>query len=363
MSKLFSSFSIRHLESKNRLMRSATTSYWSDKNGILRQPILDYYRLLAKGDLGLIIKGHSYISSNGKAHTGQSGLSDESHLSKMTELTKLVHYYDVPIIAQINHGGLSSKADRVTASLYKTDEFEAREASQDDIATIIENFASSAELAMTAGFDGIQIHSAHGYLLSQFLSGNINKREDKYGGNLENRSRLLLDVFDTIKKKIGNEPVIGVKLNCDDFAPQDGIEIIDSIQISKWLANRGIDFIEISGGGQKQNAKIRKIRGKPSPNSPYFEANFSGHAEKIREAVPKTALALVDGIRERSTMNALLEKNIADFISMSKPFIREPYFSSKLNTGKKRSDCIDCRKCLSKERFGKRMLTCAVLDP
>ncbi|MHA1156863.1 MAG: oxidoreductase [Candidatus Heimdallarchaeota archaeon] len=363
MSKLFSSFKIKNLESKNRVMRSATTSHWSDEDGILRQPILDYYRLLAKGDLGIIIKGHSYISKAGKAHTGQSGLSEESHLSKMIELTKLVHYYGVPIIAQINHAGLSSKADRVTASIYKTDDFEAREATPEDVATIIENFASSAELAIQAGFDGVQIHSAHGYLLSQFLSKNINKREDSYGGNLENRSRLLMDVFDAIKKKIGNEPVIGVKLNCDDFAPQDGIEIKDSIQVSKWLAERGIDFIEISGGGPKQDAAIRKTRGKPSSDSPYFEANFSGHTEKIREAVPKTALALVDGIRERSTMDALLENDIVDFVSMSKPFIRDPYFSSRLNTGKKRPDCIDCRKCLSRERFGKRMLTCAVLDP
>ncbi len=363
MSKLFSSFKIKHLESKNRVMRSATTSYWSDENGILREPILDYYRLLAKGDLGIIIKGHSYISKTGKAHTGQSGLSEESHLAKMTELTKMVHYYGVPIIAQINHGGLSSKADRVTASIYRTDDIEAREATLEDIATIIENFASSAELALQAGFDGVQIHSAHGYLVSQFLSKNINKREEKYGGNLENRSKLLLDVFDAIKKKIGNEPVIGVKLNCDDFAPKDGIEIQDSIQISKWLAERGIDFIEISGGGPKQDTEIRKTRGKPSSDAPYFEANFSGHAEKIREAVPNTTLALVDGIRTRSTMDALLENNITDFISMSKPFIREPYFSSRLITGKKRSDCIDCRKCLSKERFGKRMLTCAVLVP
>ena len=363
MSKLFSSFKIKDFESKNRLMRSATTSYWSDEQGILRQPIIDYYQKLAKGGLGLIIKGHSYVSEAGKAHTGQSGLTNESHIPKMQELTKIVHSFEVPIIAQINHAGLSSKADRVTASHYVTENFEAREATQDDIEGIIESFANAAELAIQAGFDGVQIHSAHGYLVSQFLSNNVNKRSDNFGGSLENRSRLLIQIYQTIKKKIGNEPIIGVKLNCDDFAEENGLEIDESTLIAKWLADKGMDFIELSGGGPKQDNKIRKVRGKPASDSPYFEANFSGHAEKIRAAIPNTPLALVDGIRSRTTMDAILDNNVADFISMSKPFIIEPDFSNKLKNGQKKSECIDCRKCVSKQRFGKRMLTCAVIDP
>ena len=363
MTKLFTTFQIKDIEVKNRLMRSATTSYWSDENGILRDSIIDYYDKLAKGGLGLIIKGHSYVMEMGKAHTGQSGLSEEKHIPMMKKLTSTVHSYDVPILAQINHAGYSSKANRITASEFKTSEWSAKEASIEDIELIIENFANSAELALQAGFDGIQIHGAHGYLISQFLSDNINKRTDKFGGSLENRARLLLLVYESIRKKVGNSIVVGVKLNCDDFALEGGTRIGDSVIVSNLLAEKGIDFIEISGGGPKQDRNIRKERGKPAKESGYFEANFAGHAEKIRKAIPSVPLALVDGIRSRDTMDNLLEKNIIDLISMSKPFIIEPNFGNLLEEGQKKSSCIDCRKCLSEERFGKRMLTCAVLDP
>ncbi|NHJ05707.1 MAG: NADH:flavin oxidoreductase [Candidatus Heimdallarchaeota archaeon] len=363
MSKLFSTFVLKNLVIKNRLMRSATTSYWSDEEGILRDCIIDYYEKLAKGSLGIIIKGHSYVLESGKAHTGQSGLSDEKHLPKMVKLTKTVHSYDVPIIAQINHGGYTSKADRMSASEYVTQNWKAREATLDDIELVIESFAKSAELAIHCGFDGIQIHSAHGYLNSQFLSDNVNKRIDKFGGTLENRTRLLIEIFKAIKKKIGNEPIIAVKLNCDDFALEGGFKIEDSIKVSNWLFEKGIDFIEISGGGPMQDSAIRKIRGKSKKESGYFEANFAGHVEKIRNSNPKVPLAIVDGIRSRSTMDNILEVNIADFISMSKPFIIEPNLAYLLKDGQKESSCIDCRECLSPERFGKRMLSCAQIDP
>ncbi|MCK5298336.1 MAG: NADH:flavin oxidoreductase [Candidatus Heimdallarchaeota archaeon] len=362
MSKIFTSFKIKNLELKNRLIRSATTSYWSDEEGVLRTPILEYYDALAKGGLGFIIKGHSYVLESGKAHTGQSGLTNEKHLPKMEELVKIVHSQDVPIIAQINHAGMSGKVDRVTASQYKTENWEAREASLDDIQQIIEGFANAADYAVQAGFDGVQIHAAHGYLVSQFLSDRVNKREDKYGGTLENRARLLLDIYDGIKKKVGNAPTIAVKMNCDDFAPEGGITIKESVLIANWLDEKGIDLIEISGGGPEQDRDIRKTRAKPDEKSLYYEANFAGHAEKIRNTVPSVPLALVDGIRNVSAMNAILDCNLADLISMSKPLINEPNLPNKLKEGQPESNCIDCRECVSRERFGHMMLSCAQLE-
>ncbi len=363
MSVIFSDFKLKHLTLKNRLIRSATTSYWSDEDGILRQPILEYYEKLAKGGLGFIIKGHSYIMESGKAHTGQSGLTNEKHLPKMKELVDIVHSHNVPIIAQLNHAGYSAKADRMTASAFKTDDWEAREATIDDIQSIIESFAYSAELAVQAGFDGVQLHSAHGYLVSQFLSEHVNKREDKYGGSLRNRAQLLFDVFNAVRKKIGSEPIIGAKFNCDDFAAEGGIQIKESLQIAAWLAEKDIDLLEISGGGPKMDRAIRKVRGKPATDSGYYEANFAGHAEKIRKITPNIPLALVDGLRTKTAMENILTTNVADLISMSKPLIIEPDFPNRLEEKQKRSECIDCRKCVSPDRFGKRMLTCGVKDP
>ncbi len=170
MSKLFTPFRIGNLLIKNRFVRSATTSYWSDDQGILSDPIIELYKELAEGDLGLIIKGHSYINEKGKAHSKQSGLNSKKHLPRMKELTDLVHSYGSKIITQINHGGYTARADRATASSYSRDNLEARELSLDEISSIVEDFAKAAEYAIEAGFDGIQIHAAHGYLVSHNFS-------------------------------------------------------------------------------------------------------------------------------------------------------------------------------------------------
>jgi len=363
MSKLFTSFAIGDLVLKNRFVRSPTTSYWSDEDGILRNPILEYFEKMAKGGIGLIIKGHSYVSEKGKAHTGQSGLDSEKHIPRMKELTDIVHKYDSKIIAQINHGGFTCSQDRATASKYTRGEMEARELSLDEIQEIIENFGTAAENAIKAGFDGVQIHGAHGYLNSQFMSDIVNKREDRYGGSLENRACLLLDIYEEIRTRIGSKAIIGVKLNCEDFAEEKGLRIDDSIQIALWLKERGINFIEISGGGPEQVLQIRKSRGRAPEGSGYEEATWGNHARKLRDALQEFPLALVDGIRSRKTMDSLLDNNIVDLISMSKPFINEPNLVELLKAGQEKASCIDCRKCISSENFAKTMLRCFHLNP
>lgn len=355
MFKLFTTFQIANISLKNRLIRSATTSYWSDSNGVLRKPILNYYEKLAKGGVGLIIKGHSYISEKGKAHTGQSGLCLSEHTEQMKTLTDLVHSFDTPIIAQLNHAGMASKVERVTASEYTTENWTARELHMEEIDEIIAGFCSSCDLALEAGFDGVQIHAAHGYLISQFLSPKVNKRKEKYGGSLENRMRLLLDVYREVRKTVGNK-LVSVKINCDDFTSSNGFTIDESIKVIQKLKQEGIGFVEISGGGPEQETQIRKNRAR-ADKTPINEATFGGYALKIRKAVPDLTLALVDGIRSRNTMEALIDEGI-DLISMSKPFIIEPDLPQKLMEGQQKSTCIDCNKCLSREVFGKEMLKC-----
>ena len=249
MSLLFEPFTIGDLTLKNRFVRSPTTSYWSNEEGILRDPILEYYEKLAKGGIGLIIKGHSYVSEKGKAHNGQSGLSSEKHIPKMKELTDIVHSYRSKIIAQLNHAGYAGVNDRATASRYTTENWEARELSLEEISVIVENFSNAAENAISAGFDGVQLHGTHGYLCSQFMSDNVNHRQDKYCGSFENRIRLLTDIYDAVRSRIGSNFIISVKLNCDDFAEEKGLTIDDSIQIARILNEKKLDFLEISGGG------------------------------------------------------------------------------------------------------------------
>jgi 2,4-dienoyl-CoA reductase-like NADH-dependent reductase (Old Yellow Enzyme family) len=363
MSELFDEFTINNLQIENRFVRSATTSYWSKPDGTLRDIIIAHYKELAQGNIGLIIKGHSFVHPSGKAHEGQSGLSNENHLPKMEELVNTVHFSDSKIIAQLNHGGYAVNEDRVTASEYSTAKWTARKASIEEIEQIISYFASSAELAVQAGFDGVQIHAAHGYLVSQFLSDHVNKRQDKYGGSLKNRSRILFEIYDAIRKKIGTNVACGIKLNCDDFAAKKGVKIEDAITLGKELVSKGIDFIELSGGGPKQERAVRKARGRAKKNAPYYEATFAGHAERFRKAIPNIPLALVDGIRTKKAMDGLLAENVVDLISMSKPFIIEPNLVNELQRGQEESKCIDCGKCVSQENFAKRMLRCYYLHP
>ncbi|MHA2357768.1 MAG: hypothetical protein ACXABK_03235, partial [Candidatus Heimdallarchaeaceae archaeon] len=144
---------------------------------------------------------------------------------------------------------------------------------------------------------------------------------------------------------------------------EKGLRIDDSIKIALWLKEKGMNFIEISGGGPEQVLEIRKKRGRAPEGSGYEEATWGGHAKKMRDAIKEFPLALVDGIRSRKTMDSLLDSNIVDLISMSKPFINEPNFVELLKEGQEKASCIDCRKCISRENFAKTMLRCFHLNP
>ncbi len=355
MSLLFEPFKIGSLEIKNRFVRSATTSYWSDKQGVIRSTIIDLYRTLAKGGVGLIIKGHLYVKDSGKAHAGMAGISNDFHVPKLMELTKQVHKHEGKIIAQLNHAGIYGLVDRAGPSERTVDGSRARALSSNEIQDVIGAFGDAAERAMVAGFDGIQIHGAHGYLISQFLSRLANRRRDVWGGSLTKRMRLLLEVYDRIRSRVGKRTPIMLKINCDDFSPR-GFTIEDSIKVAKALCERGLDAIEVSGGGVGRREELR-ARAR-SLDKELSEASFAGHAEQIRKATQPTPMALVNGIRSLRCMEAILSKNLADLISASRPFIKEPDLVKRLKAGQQAASCTSCGICISKEVFGKMMLRC-----
>jgi len=355
MSSLFKPFKIGSLNLKNRFMRSATTSYWSDERGIIRPEIITLYEKLAAGQIGLIVKGHLYIKDSGKVHIGMAGISHDYHIPNLRKLTNEVHKYDVKIIAQLNHGGLNSLIDKAGPSQYQVGKEKARDLSDNELLEIIEAFGNAAERAITAGFDGVQIHGAHGYLISQFLSQVVNQRKDEWGGCLENRMQLLIQVYEEIREKIGNNLPILLKINCDDFS-QQGFTIGDSMKVAEVICKKGLNLLEISGGGigKQQNLKDRA----QSPNPELSEAPFAGYAQIIREVTQPTPLALVNGIRSLKCMETLLMEGIVDFISMSRPFIREPNLIRQFMTGQKKATCTSCDMCISDKVFSKMMLRC-----
>jgi len=355
MSKLFEPFKVGSMEIRNRFMRSATTSYWSDKRGVVRTEIINLYRRLAEGGVGLIVKGHLYVTDSGKAHTGMAGISSDIHVPRLRELTDAVHEHGGKIVTQLNHAGYNSIVDRAGPSEYGGSGWKARGLKLDEIHNIVDTFGNAAQRSMDAGFDGVQIHGAHGYLISQFLSRLANRRTDEYSGSLENRMRLLNEVYDEVRARVGGRVPVLLKMNCDDFSPE-GFTIKDSAIVAGAICKRSLDAIEISGGGlgQRQELRARALSDDPE----VAEASFAGHAFEIREATRPTPLALVNGIRSHRCMKAIIGRGLADIVSMSRPFIREPDLVRSFEAGQPAATCTTCSACSSREFFGKTMLRC-----
>ncbi len=354
MDILFEPYRVRNLIIRNRFMRSATTSYWADEEGIVRDAHVRLYRGLARGGVGLIVKGHLYVADNGKAHDGMAGISSDRHIPMLRRLTDAVHGEGGSIVAQINHASVVHRPDRAGPSAYREDGWTAREMTVDEIEAAVEAFGDAAERAMQAGFDGVQIHGAHGYLVSQFLSSLANRRTDRWGGSPGNRMRFLMEVYDEVRGRVGNAPVL-VKLNCDDFSP-DGFTVEDSVKVALAIAERGIDLIEVSGGGRGRREELRARARHSDPA--YAELAFAGHASKIRDATRPTPMALVNGFRRLETMKRAVEAGLIDMVSMSRPFIREPDLVRRLQSGQREASCTRCDACHGDDVFGKTMLRC-----
>jgi len=358
MSTLFQPYAIGEMEIRNRFMRSATTSAYADAEGVVRQEIIRLYEGLAKGGVGLIVKGHLYVAEKGKAHVGMAGVSSDRQIPRLKELTDAVHRHGGKIMAQLNYGGYQAGAgERAGPSNYEDQDWTAREMTTSEIWGVVDAFGEAASRAMEAGFDGVQIHGAHGYLISEFLSRHANTRTDEWGGSLRNRMMLLKEVYDEVRGRLGPEVPVALKMNCDDFSP-DGFTVDEAAEVAQAMAARGIDLMEVSGGGIGQRQELRARAKSPDPT--LSEVSFAGHCLKIRAATRPKPLALVNGFRSLAAMKAVVDMGIADVISMSRPFIREPDLVRRLEAGQLEAGCIRCDACEASDVFSKEMLRCRV---
>jgi 2,4-dienoyl-CoA reductase-like NADH-dependent reductase (Old Yellow Enzyme family) len=268
----------------------------------------------------------------GKAHPNMAGIAHDTHIPGLKQITSVVHEAGSLIATQLNHGGSHSVSTK-TASL--REDKEVKIMSEDDIEEVIQNFGEAASRTKKAGYDAVQIHSAHGYLLSQFLSNKTNKRTDSWGGSLENRAQFLLSVYQAIRSAVGaNFPVL-VKMNGSDD-PLEGFTVEEGSKVARWLSNEGLDALEVSGMKSTRPVKVE--------NEGYFISN----GRKIKQHIGDMPLILVGGLRSLSQIQNLRDEFV-DFISLCRPFIREPDLVQKFKTGKERADCTSCNRCL-KER-------------
>ncbi len=350
MSKLFEKISLGNLELKNRTIRSATWEGMCDKDGKPTEKLVKLYEELAEGEVGLIITGYTYVSPEGQQLPGMMGLHKDENIDSIQKMVDRVHAKGGVIAVQLVHCG--GQADRRTSGLKpiapSAIEFPSyreipEEMKKEDIKRVIEDFALAAERAKKAGFDAIQLHGAHGYLINEFLSPLTNKRTDEYGGSLENRTRFLKEVILAIKEKVGEDYPLFIKLNGDDFL-EGGFSIREAVKVSKWLENWGISLIEVSGGSPASKEK-KPMRA--NIDAPQKEAYHKELSLEIKKAVSQISIAVVGGIRSFEVANELLEKGYADLVSFSRPLISEPSLIKRWKEGDlRKAQCISCGECL-----------------
>jgi 2,4-dienoyl-CoA reductase-like NADH-dependent reductase (Old Yellow Enzyme family) len=343
MSILFEPGTIGKRELRNRLIRSATAEYMSDLEGRPEKPLADLYRELARGGVGLIITGHCFVHERGRCHLRMTGAHKDDLLPDLETLAAAVHEEDGLLAMQINHGGRLSAENAITGSPLAPSAISGGkgkplpdELSEEGIQEIISAFGDAAGRAKAAGFDGVQIHAAHGYLINQFNSPAANRRRDHWGGTAARRMRFLEAVAAAIRDRVGNGYPVLIKLGMVESA-SDGLSLKDSAEIVRHLADWGIDVLEVSGGIGRTST-VKDIL------SPEDEGYFLDAARAAREATD-LPLALVGGMRSRQIMERILEEGTADFISMSRPLIREPDLPRRFLQGQERSTCISCNRC------------------
>ena len=319
---------------KNRFFKSAMEEQLAKQNQPTL-PLVQLYDTWAKGGAGVLVTGNVMVAENGKGSINDVVLTDERSLPMLQQWAKAGTQNDTLLIMQINHAGKQSPkvlsptpVAPSAVALQGMDGFinPPRALTEAEIDTLIEQFATTAKIAEKAGFSGVQIHAAHGYLISQFLSPHHNRREDKWGGNLENRMRFLVEIYRAIRAAVQPEFLVGLKLNSADFQ-KGGFDEADSIQVVQKMAELGIDFIEISGGNY-ENPEMLSTKA----SSQKREAFFLDYAEKAR-AVCNAPLIITGGFRSENAMNEALQSGHLDFIGIARPFALQPDLPNQIQQG------------------------------
>ncbi|MBW2657089.1 MAG: NADH:flavin oxidoreductase [Deltaproteobacteria bacterium] len=354
MSKLFETSEINGMKLANRFVRSATWEGMAADDGACTPKLIDLMVSLAKGDVGLIITSHAYVSPEGQAGPWQLGVYKDELVSGLTEMTKAVHDHGGKIVIQLAHAGYFANAKLTGQTPIAPSNAEGfakgprQEMNADEIQGVVKAYGAAAKRAQTAGFDGVQIHCAHGYLLSQFLSPAFNQRKDEYGGDILNRARALIEVLREIRQVVGKDYPVLVKINCQDFI-ENGLQPEDSLQAGKMLVENGIDAIELSGGVL--------IGGKLSPSrmgikSEEKEAYFQNEARTFTREV-NVPLILVGGNRSFQVAERIVNEGVADYISLCRPLIREPDLVNRWKSGDlSKAACVSDNMCFEPARKG-----------
>jgi 2,4-dienoyl-CoA reductase-like NADH-dependent reductase (Old Yellow Enzyme family) len=379
MNEVFTKSAIVGIELKNKIFRSATYEGMSDEEGMPTKKLSDLYLKLAKGEVGAIITGLIGVQRKGRTNSRMCMLDRDDFVDDYQQINARLKEYGVPVIAQLAHGG--GQCDKIASGGFNlapskkfyslTNKF-SQVLSEENIIEIIDHFIIAIERAKKAGFAGVQLHAAHGYLLSEFLSGGLNRRKDKWGGSTENRFRIIAEIMKGARQRVGNYPILA-KFSAYDYL-KNGISMDEGLRIAVMFQRAGIDALEVSCGA---NDGLNTIRAPKIPSDsiianmlpikiksgiiksmlkktmplfvkrydPIYNYNFSA-AEKIKQKIDIPVI-VVGGIRNINDINSIINGGKADYVSMCRPFILEPDLVKKFKAGKQdNSKCIDCCYCM-----------------
>ncbi len=348
MPELFETTHLNQMALKNRFIRSATWMGLAREDGACTPQLTERLTELAEGGVGLIITGHAYVEKRGQAGPRQLGIYCDEQIAGLERLTTAIHDCGGKVIVQLAHAGMYADPKLICETPVGPSTGEgfvshpARKLSSKEIEEVVDAFVQAAHRAKTAGFDGIQLHIAHGYLLNQFLSPGFNRREDEYGGVIENRCRILCEILYRIRKTVGDDYPLLVKINSQDFF-EGGLSLADSVDAGKRLEKLGLDAIEVSGGTRASGHLKSSRTGIVSIKD---EAYFQNEAKSFKAAL-NIPIILVGGIRSYTVANKLLSEHVADYISLCRPFIREPNLIQRWKRGDLgKSGCLSDGSCL-----------------
>jgi 2,4-dienoyl-CoA reductase-like NADH-dependent reductase (Old Yellow Enzyme family) len=387
MDKVFQESYLGGIRLKNRIIRSATGDGYADNEGRPTRKMIELYERLARGGAGAIITGFIQVQRSGKAATFNAPLFDrDEFIDDYRKLTAAMHGYGTPIIAQLNHcgrqtrsklSGMPTVAPSARRDLYFLEK-RPKALTELEIEDIIDHFVQAIGRCKKAGFDGVQLHCAHGFLLSAFLSSNTNCRKDRWGGSLENKFRIIERIFKVAKALVGDYPIL-VKINAYDTRKK-GMRVPEAVEIAKLLQRAGCAAIEVSCG--MANDGFITVRSKKFPTDaalaysyvlrwlpvvvkkiikpfipfcvsmvvppPKELENFNVAAAHIIKQQVDIPVIVVGGIKKMIDIERIIGENSADYVAMSRAFICEPDIVNRFREKRQaESSCISCNFCIT----------------
>jgi 2,4-dienoyl-CoA reductase-like NADH-dependent reductase (Old Yellow Enzyme family) len=337
---------------KNRFIRSATWENMATEDGHMTDKLYALYEELALGEIGLIVTGYANIVEEEQPNAGMMGIYNDSFIDEYSKLTQLVHQHDTNIVMQVAYGGTKTThnvGDRVIYAPSNVPEKGTQTAgkamTKEEIAYIVDAFAQASRRAQDAGFDGVEIHAAHTYLINQFLSPYYNRRDDEYGGSLENRMRFLLDIYAQTRMLVGDAFPIMIKLTASEFF-DGGLTFDDTRIICKTLASIGVDAIVISGN---IHGKANTMIGESFDGHTIQEQGYFYEYGDVISRDIDIPIVTVGGLMDIETIEHLANQTNIRYFALSRPLLSEPHLIKRWKEGDRAPvACERCSKCRTK---------------